>query len=77
MIAFRIVEDEYADDPLTGVGAAEYGGRSNPVGTRVVYTSDSLPLAAWEVYVHFEDAPAPDVDWFLVEIDVADDTVSK
>jgi RES domain-containing protein len=40
-------------DAFTGDGARLGGGRWNHTGTPVVYVSESLSLAALELYVHF------------------------
>jgi RES domain-containing protein len=42
-----------------GEGARLVGGRWNPRGTRMVYTSSSLSLAALEILVHCEPALLP------------------
>ncbi|SMD38851.1 RES domain-containing protein [Reichenbachiella faecimaris] len=48
MIFFRITTKPYIHD-LSGTGAMRYGGRWNPKGRRMLYTSESLSLAMLEV----------------------------
>ncbi len=52
MTAWRLVRSAHAAVAFTGEGARLFGGRWNSVGTAVVYTSDSLALAALETLVH-------------------------
>ena len=54
-----------------GEGARRAGGRWNRRGTRVVYTSESLSLAALELLVHCEIALAPE-DLVAVPAEVPD-----
>ena len=49
---WRIEKSEYLKTFLSGEGARLYGGRWNNKGTPVVYTSESIALAAWEKYIH-------------------------
>ena len=49
---YRLVGAERADEVLSGEGARLYGGRWNPVGTAVVYASESRALAVLETFVH-------------------------
>ena len=56
LTAYRLTKAKYADTAFDGEGARVNGGRWNPVGTSVVYLSDSLPLAALETLVHLERA---------------------
>jgi RES domain-containing protein len=49
---WRICKRKYADSAFEGVGAKKAGGRWNSRGTAVVYTSESLALAALELLVH-------------------------
>lgn len=51
--AWRIVRKKRLPDAFTGDGARLGGGRWNHPGTSVVYVSESLSLAALELYVHF------------------------
>ena len=51
MRVWRLSEGKHAPG-LDGEGARLWGGRWNSVGLPVVYTSDSLALAALEVLVH-------------------------
>lgn len=51
--AWRIVRKKRLPDAFTGDGARLGGGRWNYPGTPVVYASESLSLAALELYVHF------------------------
>ncbi len=52
MRAWRIVKEKHAATAFDGEGARLYGGRWNSRGTRVIYTSASLSLAALENLVH-------------------------
>lgn len=54
-----------------GEGAYRYGGRWNHPGTPVVYTSESLSLAALEYFVHVDADTAPD-DLVAISADVPD-----
>ncbi|RJQ47183.1 MAG: RES domain-containing protein [Nitrospiraceae bacterium] len=51
--AWRIVRKKRLQDAFTGEGARIGGGRWNHVGTPVVYVSETLSLAALELFVHF------------------------
>jgi RES domain-containing protein len=51
MLLHRISHEKYIQD-LSGKGAWLNGGRWNSPGKAVLYTSESLALAAWEVFVH-------------------------
>jgi len=50
--AWRLVKAGHAADAFAGEGARRAGGRWNSKGVRVVYTSESLSLAALEGLVH-------------------------
>lgn len=50
--AWRIVKEKHAATAFDGEGAWRYGGRWNSRGTRLVYTSATLSLAALESLVH-------------------------
>ncbi len=52
---FRMCAPQYAGSPqemLNGEGAHRFGGRWNSAGNRVVYLSETLSLAAFEILVH-------------------------
>ena len=51
--AFRITKKRYARQPLAGLGGLEVGGRWHHKGTPIVYSAQSLSLAALEFFVHF------------------------
>ncbi len=59
MQVWRICKQRYAAYAFSGEGARLYGGRWNPPGTRMVYTSSSLALAAMELFVHLDPSDAP------------------
>ena len=50
--AWRIVRDDHRSAAFDGEGAWLFGGRWNSRGTRMVYTSITLSLAALETLVH-------------------------
>ncbi|MFY0655032.1 MAG: RES family NAD+ phosphorylase [Cyclobacteriaceae bacterium] len=51
MIVYRISKQAYIND-LNGIGAGMYGGRWNPKGINLCYTSGSIALAYLEFYIH-------------------------
>ncbi len=52
MQVFRLLKHKYSSDPLSGDGARINGGRWNSEGNSMLYTSDSISLAALEILVH-------------------------
>ena len=72
MTAWRLARRRFA--ALDGAGARLYGGRWNPAGSAIVYSSQNLSLALLEIIVHLEVAlerlPA---DYVKIEIDVPDE----
>jgi RES domain-containing protein len=72
---YRIARKDYAKD-LTGLGAKLYGGRWNPRGTPLIYTSETRSLATLEFLVH---ASFPDVPRGLsiATIEIPDDLVPE
>lgn len=52
IIAWRLIKKSREAEAFSGEGARLYGGRWNHRRTAVVYLSDSLSLAALEVFVH-------------------------
>jgi RES domain-containing protein len=52
LTAWRLVRVKYANDVVSGAGAARAGGRWNSRGTAMIYTSSSQALAALETLVH-------------------------
>lgn len=50
--AWRILKQKHAETAFDGEGAWLHGGRWNSPGTRVVYTSGTKALAAFELLVH-------------------------
>ncbi len=51
MFVYRISKKAYIND-LSGIGAGLYGGRWNPKGVNMVYSSGSIALACLEFLVH-------------------------
>ena len=69
MRVWRLCRALRARDSLSGGGGAHTSGRWHLRGTRIVYTSATLSLAALEVLVHVNRANAPP-DLVAVEIDL-------
>jgi RES domain-containing protein len=68
--AFRLVKARRSGRAFDGEGARLHGGRWNSPGTAVVYTADSLALAALELLVHLEASPLlAAYVWMRVEFD--------
>lgn len=56
MRVYRLCAPKHAESALDGEGARLFGGRWNPRGHSMVYTSEHLSLAVLEVLVHLEPA---------------------
>jgi RES domain-containing protein len=56
LTAWRLVKTRLAATAFDGEGARLFGGRWSGPGTRVVYASDTLALAALEVLANLQDA---------------------
>ena len=50
--AWRIVKTQHKNTTFDGEGALTVGGRWNKIGIPMIYTADSLALAALETIVH-------------------------
>ncbi|MHA7059812.1 RES family NAD+ phosphorylase [Aquimarina sp. M1] len=59
MLVYRIAKQKYIKD-LTGIGAKTVGGRWNPKGIAVLYTSTTAALSILEVLAHLPAAYFPD-----------------
>ena len=71
MVLYRIAKAAYARD-LSGSGPRLYGGRWNPKGLSVIYTSESRALAALEFFVHLSRAVVlPGLSLVSIEIPVS------
>ncbi len=68
-VAWRIVKRSRAKGAFSGEGARLFGGRWNLRGTPAVYLSESLALAALEVFVHLGPAHRH-VDLVSIRVDV-------
>jgi len=76
MRLWRICRRLHAVDAFSGEGARLYGGRWNSPGTRAIYTSPSLALAAVETFVNLEPNLLPD-DLVSIEAELPDDVASE
>jgi len=69
--AWRIVREEHGSAAFDGEGAWRFGGRWNSRGTRMIYTSGTLSLAALETLVHLNPPVAFKYVAIPVEFDEA------
>jgi RES domain-containing protein len=67
--AWRLSKKRYAEAAFTGRGPHIFGGRWNPVGVPVVYSSLSLSLAVLEVFVPMTAQDDPE-DYVSVAVDL-------
>ena len=59
MLLYRLVLPEHADTAFSGEGARRFGGRWNPKGCSVAYTSTHPSLALIELLVHLRPERMP------------------
>jgi RES domain-containing protein len=69
---WRLIKKARQADAFSGEGASAAGGRWNLAGTSVVYLSESLSLAALELFVHLPGA-ARRIELVSFEVRVPDD----
>lgn len=74
--SFRICKRKYSSSAFDGKGAFLYGGRWSSPGTRVVYTADSLSLAALEILVNLQNSDTLD-EYEFIEADIELDMIIK
>lgn len=64
-LVYRIQKRQFVDSVLTGEGARLNGGRWNPPGTPLLYTSTTPELALLETLVHLDGTPIRDLPPFV------------
>ncbi len=74
MRVYRLVKDRFGDTALDRSGAKFYGRRWNHKGHAVVYSADSIALAALELLVHLHRSEVLN-GYCLVMFDLSDDAV--
>jgi len=62
MVVYRIIREKFRHDALSTLGSQLYGGRWNPKGTAVLYTTSTPELGLVETLAHapgvrYEDLP--------------------
>ena len=72
MVLYRITSKAYARD-LSGTGAMMHGGRWNAKGVRMLYTSESISLAALEIIANLSGDKLTN-NLFCVELELPDQT---
>ncbi len=72
MRVYRLVKERFRSSALDGSGARMYGGRWNPKGLALVYTSDSISLAALELLVHLHRSAVLN-HYLLITLEVDDE----
>ncbi len=71
MRVWRLCRAAHRARAFTGDGARGYGGRWNPPGVAIIYTSATLSLAVLESLVHTEATTLPD-DYIAVPTELPD-----
>lgn len=78
MRVWRVCRERYAEKAYSGEGAALFGGRWNPIGIPMAYSSLSLSLAVLEVFVHMRgNAPPEDFVSIAVDLGISEDQVER
>ncbi|GAA4461655.1 RES family NAD+ phosphorylase [Nibrella saemangeumensis] len=70
MLVYRLYKSAYITEPLSAEGARRAGGRWNPKGYPILYTSATPELALLEIVAHLNPAYIP--DFHLLVLDIPD-----
>ncbi len=73
MRVWRLTKNKHAHIAFSGEGARLAGGRWNPKGVAIVYTSHTRSLAALELLVHLE--PDDISDFVFIPADIPDELI--
>ncbi|QJD80760.1 RES family NAD+ phosphorylase [Spirosoma rhododendri] len=68
MLVYRLYKSAYINDPLSAEGARRAGGRWNPKGVPILYTSATPELALLEIIAHLNPAFVPAFQLLVLEI---------
>lgn len=69
MVVYRLIRQRYQETPLSAEGAFRVGGRWNPPGYPILYTSATPELALLEVLVHLNPADQkPSFCWVVLDV---------
>ena len=71
MLVYRLYKSTYIADPLSAEGARRAGGRWNPKGFSILYTSATPELALLEVVAHLNPSFIP--NFHLLVLDIPED----
>jgi len=75
MITYRLTTGKFAND-ISGTGAKINGGRWNPMGIGVLYTSQYISLAILEILVRASRATSP-ISYTLTSFEIPDNSVHQ
>lgn len=76
MLVYRLYKSTYIAEPLSAEGARRAGGRWNPIGYPILYTSATPELALLEVAVHLDPHYIPNFHLLVLDIPTDCRTVS-
>jgi len=68
MLVYRLYKSTYINDPLSAEGARRAGGRWNPKGYNILYTSATPELALLEIVAHLHPSFIPSFHLLVLEI---------
>lgn len=61
ILAYRLIKERFLATPLSAEGARRWGGRWNPIGVGILYTSATPELTLLEQLVHLPTLPYDDL----------------
>ena len=70
MLVYRLYKSAYITEPLSAEGARRAGGRWNPKGYPILYTSATPELALLETVAHLNPLYLP--SFYLLVLDIPD-----
>jgi len=68
MLVYRLYKQAYITQPLSAEGARRAGGRWNPKGFPILYTSATPELALLEIVAHLNPSFIPDFNLLVLDI---------